>query len=195
MHRMDWGPVRFWLTVAVWACWAVFAGGAGVVRSRPGDRVDDHGTRAWADAATVLSLAAAILVSARLPVTAVPVGPWLAFGVGAAIVVLGTALRVWAARTLGRLFTQSVMVREGHRVISSGPYRFVRHPGYAGMGVSLVGLAVMLGNWGSVLVALLGFLAGHLPRIRVEERVLEDALGEEYRAYEGTHKRLVPGVW
>jgi len=61
--------------------------------------------------------------------------------------------------------------------------------------VSLVGLALTLGNWLSVVLVVIGFFAAHLPRIRVEERVLEENLGDEYREYERTRRRLIPGVW
>jgi protein-S-isoprenylcysteine O-methyltransferase Ste14 len=107
----------------------------------------------------------------------------------------GVALRQWAARTLGRFFTQSVMIREGHRLITSGPYRWVRHPGYTGLLVSLVGLAFTLGNWLGVVLVVVGFFAAHIPRITVEERVLEVGLGDAYREYERTRKRLIPYVW
>lgn len=50
-------------------------------------------------------------------------------------------------------------------------------------------------RWASVLVMAIGFFAGHLPRIAVEERVLEESLGARYRAYERMHRRLIPGVW
>ncbi len=58
--------------------------------------------------------------------------------------------------------------------------------------VSLVGLALTLGNWLSVLLVVIGFFAAHLPRIRVEEKVLEENLGKEYRDFERGGKRLIP---
>lgn len=187
--------MRPWLVAAMWIAWLLLAGGPGVFRSKPGDRVLDHGTRAWADAITVVLLVGAILAAVFIQGAAIPIDPWLAFSLGSVVVVLGVALRLWAARTLGRFFTQSVTISPGQFVVTSGPYRFVRHPGYTGLLVSLVGLALMLGNWASILIVIAGFFVAHVPRIRVEERALEENLGEEYRAFEHTHKRLVPGVW
>jgi len=124
--------MRPWLVGIVWLAWFVLAGAAGHARSRPGDRVDDRGTRVWADVMMAASLAGAIAVALAVPGATISGDPWLTAVLGAAFVLLGIAVRQWAARTLGRFFTQSVMIREGHRVITSGPYRFVRHPGYTG---------------------------------------------------------------
>ena len=187
--------MRGWLIGAVWVAWFVFAGGAGHARAARGDRVDDRGTRAWADAATTASMVGAVAVARSVPAATIPGNPRRTATLGSILVLLGIALRRWAARTLGRFFTQSVTIRPGHRVVTAGPYRYVRHPGYAGLLVSLVGLALTLGNWLSVLLMALGFFAAHLPRIAVEEHVLEANLGEPYRAFEATRKRLIPGIW
>jgi protein-S-isoprenylcysteine O-methyltransferase Ste14 len=110
-------------------------------------------------------------------------------------VALGIAVRQWAARTLGSFFTRSIVVREQHQIVASGPYRFIRHPGYAGLLISVTGLALTLGNWLSVVVGVLGFLLGNIPRIKAEEAVLESNLGDDYRAYARARKRLIPGIW
>lgn len=96
---------------------------------------------------------------------------------------------------LGLFFTRSILIRVGHRVVTSGPYRFVRHPAYAAVLVSLAGLALTLGNWLSVAAMLIGFFLAHVPRIMWEEAALEASLGDEYRAFARTRKRLIPGIW
>jgi protein-S-isoprenylcysteine O-methyltransferase Ste14 len=141
------------------------------------------------------SMACAIAVALALPLASIPYDPWLTVAPGSTLVVLGIALRQWASRTLGSFFTQSVTIRRDHRVVSSGPYRFVRHPGYSAMLVSMVGLGLTLGNALSTALLALGFFAAHIPRIKLEESVLEGGLGEEYRQFERTRKRLIPGVW
>lgn len=187
--------LRLSLVGVVWLAWFVLAGGVGYARSRPDDRVDDRGTRVWADAATTASIVCSIAVALAVPVASIPYDPWPTVALGSVVVVLGIALRRWAARTLGSFFTQSVTIRRGHRVVTSGPYRYVRHPGYSAMLVSMVGLGLTLGNALSVAVMVVGFFAAHVPRIRVEESVLEQSLGEEYRQFERTRKGLIPGVW
>lgn len=187
--------LRLCLVGAIWLAWFVLAGGVGDARTRPEDRVDDRGTRVWADLATVVSMGTAIAVAVAVPVASIPYDPWLTVALGSTLVVLGIALRQWAATTLGIFFTQSVTIRPGHRAVSSGPYRFVRHPGYSAMLISMAGLGLTLGSALSAVLMVIGFFAGHVPRIRVEESVLEQNLGEEYRQFKLTRKRLIPGIW
>jgi len=120
----------------------------------------------------------------------------LAEGSASLVVMLaGAALRVWAAVTLGRFYTTTLMVTEGHRVVSSGPYARVRNPGYLGEIVLWSGFGVLSGN---LLVALLlpvMFVSVYLHRIAAEEAMLEKELGEDYALYRrGTH-RLIPFIY
>ena len=107
----------------------------------------------------------------------------------------GIALRLWAIHVLGRFFRGVVHVQADHRVVTAGPYRVLRHPAYAGALVAVFGLGLAFGNPVS-LVALLGCTTvGVVYRIRVEERVLTTALGEDYASYAAGTSRLVPGLW
>jgi protein-S-isoprenylcysteine O-methyltransferase Ste14 len=119
----------------------------------------------------------------------------LAFGIGAAMFLAGFALRRWSEMTLGRYFTFTVMTSSDQPVITSGPYRIVRHPGYTGVLLVVIGAGLVSGNW----VGLAGWtLLVALPllyRIHVEEDALLSALGERYRAYAAHRKRLMPLVW
>jgi protein-S-isoprenylcysteine O-methyltransferase Ste14 len=189
--------VRPWLVAAIWLAWWIITAGAGYARPQPGDRIDHRATRVsvLADLTLVVSMVGAVAAAIAVPSAALPADPWLTVALGSALVLVGVALRQWAARTLGRYFTRSVLIREGHGVITSGPYRAVRHPGYAGVLVAQVGLALTLGNWLSLGLMVIGFLLAHIPRITAEEAVLEESLGEQYRDYERTRKRLIPGVW
>ncbi|MEU5421600.1 methyltransferase family protein [Streptomyces sp. NPDC001407] len=112
-----------------------------------------------------------------------------------AVVWAGIALRLWSIIALGRFFRATVHIQQGHRLVSSGPYRWVRHPSYSGMLLGLLGFAVLVGNALSWLVFAVCALAAMAYRIRVEERMLLDALGEDYRAYAARTRRLIPGVW
>ncbi|MCI4362922.1 MAG: isoprenylcysteine carboxylmethyltransferase family protein [Thermoplasmata archaeon] len=118
--------------------------------------------------------------------------PLFAVYLGMGITFLGIAVRQWAIAVLGRYFSTSVRVLEDHRVVRSGPYRLVRHPSYTGVLLSIVGLGIAGGSWEGVvlLLGVSGLVFGY--RIRVEERLLEARLGEEYRAYERQTKRILP---
>ena len=122
-------------------------------------------------------------------------GRWVPFGLGISMMWVGLALRQWSVRTLGRSFTVVVRVTEGQAVVDRGPYRWVRHPSYAGLLLTLLGLGLTLGSWLSVLALAVLPSAGLAVRIRVEERALLAGLGEPYREYAERRRRLVPGIW
>jgi protein-S-isoprenylcysteine O-methyltransferase Ste14 len=122
-------------------------------------------------------------------------GGWPSIAVGLGIAASGVALRTWSIMTLGRFFTYDVTIQPGHRVVTAGPYRWVRHPSYTGGLVGLLGLGVALGSAAAVLALVVVPLIGVLIRIRHEERTLRTALGAEYDAYAARTPRLVPGIW
>lgn len=161
---------------------------------RRGDgRRDDRGS--------VLAVVAGIAVGVGVAVwcadatdTALP-GGWWVFASGIALMWLGIGLRQWAVWTLGRFFTVVVRVADDQSVVDRGPYRWVRHPSYSGLLLTLLGLGLALGNWLSLLALVVFPTVGLVVRIRVEERVLLDALGEPYRTYAAGRRRLLPGVW
>lgn len=117
------------------------------------------------------------------------------FAAGMVLIVAGIGLRAWSIITLGRFFQYFIKVQPGHRVVTGGPYRFVRHPSYTGIALVLTGIALACDDvWSLLAVAVLGGL-GLAVRIRAEERQLTDSLGEEYERFAAGRKRLVPGVW
>jgi hypothetical protein len=96
---------------------------------------------------------------------------------------------------LSRYFRRDIQVAQDQLVVRAGPYAAVRHPAYAGNLLMLAGLGVALANWASLAALVVIPVAGHLPRIRVEDALLIDRLGDPYRDYAATTARLVPGVW
>ena len=117
------------------------------------------------------------------------------FAAGMVLIVAGLGLRAWSIFTLGRFFQYFIKVQPGHRVVTGGPNRFVRHPSYTGIALVLLGIALACDDvWGLPAVAVLAGL-GLAVRIRAEERQLRDSLGEEYEHFAAGRKRLVPGVW
>jgi protein-S-isoprenylcysteine O-methyltransferase Ste14 len=114
---------------------------------------------------------------------------------GIALIAVGIGLRAWSIATLGRFFQYWIKVQPGHRVVTGGPYRYVRHPSYSGIALVLAGIALACDDvWSLVAVAVLGGV-GLAVRIRAEERQLTQALGAEYEHFAAGRKRLVPGVW
>ena len=107
----------------------------------------------------------------------------------------GLGLAVWAMG-VNRFFSPVARIQHerGHRVINSGPYRFVRHPGYAGGLLAMLGGGIALGSWWS-LVPLLPVASLTLRRTFVEDRFLHDSLDGYGRYAQRVPRRLVPGVW
>jgi protein-S-isoprenylcysteine O-methyltransferase Ste14 len=120
--------------------------------------------------------------------------PIASFYVGLVMMLLGMAFRFWAVATLRSFFSYTVQIKEGHHVIESGPYRFVRHPAYAGSLLTIVGVGFALQSWGAVLLIALMFLMAFGYRMTVEEKALVDSLGEEYLSYAKRVKRIIPFI-
>jgi protein-S-isoprenylcysteine O-methyltransferase Ste14 len=93
---------------------------------------------------------------------------------------------------LGRFFSLTVRVAEDHRVVVKGPYRLVRHPSYAGVLITFIGLALAVQSWGALLVLLGVFSLSFGYRMRVEEKALLSELGEDYANYMKRTKRIIP---
>ena len=119
---------------------------------------------------------------------------WL-FYPGLTLFLVGGALTGWAFRTLGRFYSAYVLVQNDHKVVDAGPYRLLRHPGYAGVLLGFLGLGVALQSWVSVLVLLLAATAAFAYRVQIEEKFLIAELRDEYVQYIGRTKRLIPYVW
>jgi protein-S-isoprenylcysteine O-methyltransferase len=119
----------------------------------------------------------------------------LASWIGIAIFAAGLIVRWTAIITLGRFFTVDVTIQQDHRLIRHGLYRWVRHPSYTGMMLAFLGYALTLRNGISVALILVPISLALARRIQVEEAALGGAFGEDYRQYQQSTKRLVPGIY
>lgn len=154
----------------------------------------DRGSFVLLMAGTVVGLVLLVSAPKLAPSAAIrPTGA--AFALGMTLFVAGFGMRRWSEMTLGRYFTFSVMTSAEQPVITSGPYRFVRHPGYTGVLLILLGSGLVTGNWIGLAGWTLLVMAPLLYRIHVEENALLAAVGERYRTYASAHKRLIPLVW
>ena len=155
----------------------------------------DRGTKWMLIGSMIAALFLAVLAARRFPGAVMPGNGWVWVVLGVAVMWAGIALRIWAIAVLGRFFRRDVIIQEGHRVVTAGPYRVIRHPSYTANLVVAAGLGFAFVNWASLAVLVVVPFLGHLPRIHVEESELERALGDEYVSYENGTRRLVPGVW
>ncbi len=121
-----------------------------------------------------------------------PPGAW-SFWIGAAITAGGLLFAVWARRHLGKNWSQAVTLKEGHELITSGPYALVRHPIYTGLLLGFVGCAVARGEWRGLLAVALVFGAlWH--KLKLEEKWMRAQFGQSYEAYSRRVTALVPYV-
>jgi protein-S-isoprenylcysteine O-methyltransferase Ste14 len=117
------------------------------------------------------------------------------FFIGVVAMLAGSLIRRHCWRMLGTSFTGDVRVRAGQEVIQRGAYRFVRHPSYTGGILLNTGVGIALGSWlGALLLAVASF-ASYSYRMAVEERALLAEIGEPYRDFMSTRKRLFPFVY
>jgi len=115
--------------------------------------------------------------------------------IGVGLVFLGIILFVWARRTLGALYSGHVSVKKEHELVQSGPYRFIRHPAYAGYLLMALGLALGYSSLLGFVSILFCLLPAMIYRIRVEDRMLADHFGTQFEKYARKKKRLFPGIW
>ncbi len=146
----------------------------------------------WAGAAVVVAV---FFLAPRVVPAATITHPAAGFAAGLVLMAAGIALRLWSFQTLGRYFTFSVRVSPDQPVVTSGPYRLVRHPGYAGGILATFGIGIIWGNWISLAALCLFTVAMIIWRVRTEERALLAALDDRYRRYAATRKRLIPLIW
>jgi protein-S-isoprenylcysteine O-methyltransferase Ste14 len=136
-----------------------------------------------------------VVVALLLGYTSTGLLPDWSYYLGWVIGVVGLALFVWGSSTLGRYYSPDVVIYQAHQLQEKGPYRFVRHPIYAGIFLSLVGVGFLVQSWIAVvfMVVVVGSVFGH--RITVEEKVLVNEFGEQYTSYSRRVKRLVPFIY
>ena len=151
---------------------------------------DDRGTTQMIIAAYATAAVGAPVVRAiRRPRLHRAAGP---MGVG--LEAAGLGLRAWSMRTLGQSYSRTLRVGRGQHVVDRGPYRFLRHPGYAGSLLFWTGFA--LTSRSVAVVEMVGGLVGlaYHRRVSAEEALLRRDL-PGYEAYSRRTKRLIPFVW
>lgn len=107
---------------------------------------------------------------------------------------LGGALRLWPVHVLGKRFSGLVAIQPGHTLVTGGIYRYVRHPSYLGLLITVLGWGLAFRSGAGVLIAVL-HLIPLVARMNAEERLLRSEFGEEYAAFCKRTSRLVPGVY
>ncbi len=131
--------------------------------------------------------------------------PWLAFAdralrpapflAGLACFAAGLGLLHKTHAALGANWSITLDVREGHRLVTGGIYRRVRHPMYLALLLYAAGQALVAPNWVAGPAYLGAVLLLVVFRLGPEERMMRETFGKEYDDYRARTKRLVPGLW
>jgi protein-S-isoprenylcysteine O-methyltransferase Ste14 len=112
-----------------------------------------------------------------------------------ALIAAGLWLRRRALAALGPHFSIKLVLRDDHRLVETGPYRWIRHPNYAGLVLVMLGTALVLQSPLALAAVVLVWLPALLLRIRQEEDALREHLGEPYARYARRTWRLCPGLY
>jgi protein-S-isoprenylcysteine O-methyltransferase Ste14 len=184
--------IVFVSTVGLWV-FSEFVGGGIIPRlQRRGKEVTikDNGS----NLVLRVSLYVSIIIAFFLAVNNTAMLPHWFFYPGIGLIVLGIIVRQWAIFTLGRFFTLTIGVQKNQKVVDYGPYRFIRHPSYLGLLITLLGIGVAPQSWEGVLaiVVISGLAIGY--RIHIEEKVMVLELGDDYVQYMKRTKRLIPYI-
>jgi protein-S-isoprenylcysteine O-methyltransferase Ste14 len=140
-------------------------------------------------------IAIVLLSTTRIPLRWLYLEPWpqglWSFWLGATVMVAGLLFAVWAREHLGSNWSRSVTIKQGHELITTGPYAVVRHPIYTGILAGFLGTAIALaqvrGFMGFVLIFLILWV-----KLRMEEQWMRSQFGETYDSYARQSAALVP---
>lgn len=115
---------------------------------------------------------------------------WLGAGLGVAAVPAAW----WVFRSLDRNVSETVLMKADHALVTTGPYRWVRHPLYTTGEMLLVGVGLMAGNWFILLLTFVTIIAIRFAVVPPEEEALVARFGDAYRGYMARTGRLLPSL-
>jgi protein-S-isoprenylcysteine O-methyltransferase Ste14 len=151
------------------------------------DAVSDYGTR------ELYGLSQAMTVFSALWFDPVWHKPGIYHCIGGTIFILGVCFRIWAIRSLGTYYSHTVRKIAEHKIIDSGPYKYLRHPAYAGMITAHLGITIFYFNYITCAILALLLIPSIIMRIYVEEKTLMTVEG--YKEFSKRRKRIIPYVW
>jgi protein-S-isoprenylcysteine O-methyltransferase len=114
---------------------------------------------------------------------------------GVACCAAGVALAIWARWILGANWSASPTIKEGHELITAGPYRFVRHPIYTGLLLALFGSQVLAAGRACDLIIYAVIAVGLHFKSKVEEGFMMQTFPDAYSEYRHHTKAIIPFIW
>jgi protein-S-isoprenylcysteine O-methyltransferase Ste14 len=194
-------PLALVTLFAVILCWIFFAG-IFLLHKRP-PKARETKRDPIATVGIVLQMAGYFLVWFQPPgqpflppVAALSGIPGAVFGVFTVGLAAGSGwLLESAIRTLGQQWALRARLVEGHKLVTEGPYAYLRNPIYTGMLGLLIATGLAMEHWIALIMAVLIFVAGMVIRVRSEEKLLRAAFGAEFEEYASRVPAVVPGIF
>jgi len=191
-QRPEWQQA-FWFSFVAWMLIEMWIG-ARDRRAASGAK-KDRGSKLLIYALVWIGIAAAFASPYSIPEARITLPGAAVFWTAIALMWAGVVLRTWAVITLGRFFRQDVHIHDDHKLVTSGPYRVLRHPGYTGGLLTVCGIGLAQGNWISLAAAFFLLLAAYAWRIVVEEAALRARFGEAFLSHRKRTWAIIPPVW
>ena len=185
--------------VIVGGCWVAFAAGF-LLRKQPAkspdykrDQASIYGLLLQALSYVVVSVGYRPMLSPFLPQSSLLN---LTFEFLAVLLALSSVIFANSAvRTLGKEWSLTARVVEGHKLATTGSYRFVRHPIYSAMLGMLLATGLAVSHWWALFIGLIIFLIGTGIRILREDRLLHETFGTDFDMYAKRVPAIIPGIW
>lgn len=114
---------------------------------------------------------------------------------GSALFLIGIGMRLIAQYNLGKYFSVEVVIKKGHKLVTHGIHRYIRHPMYTGMFMIFVGADMVLQSWIGLIVSVVMLIPLGIWRMRIEERVMHEEFGEAYTRYKKKSWAVLPPIW
>ncbi len=185
--------------ITVMACWFAFVAILVLRKQRvktaeaKRDRASDYGL-----VLQILSYAVIWFVR-REPFTPITRSSDALNWIFAAVTIILAVGSIWiimaAINTLGKEWSVRARLIEDHKLATTGPYRFARHPIYTGMLGMLFATGLAISRWPALVIAIVVFLIGTMIRIKSEERLLRAAFGAEFDNYSRRVSAIIPGIF
>ena len=175
------------IIVLIYVFWIVFESKVSIKERDKGEKTSDFGTLEFYAISQALTFLSALWFDSMWP------SPGFAHFLGLIVFVFGICFRLWAIITLGQYYSHIVREVEDHKIIDSGPYKYIRHPAYAGMIVAHFGIVLYFFNLVTLSIFFLAFIPAIILRIIVEEKTLFNIGG--YSDYAENRNRLIPLIW
>lgn len=111
------------------------------------------------------------------------------------VYLIGLAIRSWSLRLLGKYFSRDVEVESEQDLVSSGPYRILRHPSYLGLFLLTLGVLLFIANLIGIVIVFPVMLLALSYHMKIEEQMMLDNVGKEYERWRRKRYKIIPYIY